>query len=118
MDTLFSGGDRLVFCILVELNIFTTYPKYCISVLSRYFNDLKYGYVFLTVFSSWRSCWLRFEDSCSLASRAAIFSSLISKDDFRVDSSLVSRSLNLKNIQVRSVCGSLYFLSAWVGKFR
>lgn len=51
--------------------------------------------VLLTVFNSWRSCWLRLEDSCSLASRAAIFSSLISNVDFRVDSSLVSRSLNL-----------------------
>lgn len=52
--------------------------------------------VLLTVLSSWRSCWLRLDDSCSLASRAAIFSSLNSKDDFRVDSSLVSRSLNLE----------------------
>lgn len=59
--------------------------------------------VLLTVLSSWRSCWLRFEDSCSLASSAAIFSSFISKDDFRVDSSFVSRSLNLKNTLVSFV---------------
>lgn len=49
-----------------------------------------------TVLSSWRSCWLRLDDSCSLASRAAIFSSLISTEDFSVDSSFDSSNLNLK----------------------
>lgn len=54
-----------------------------------------------TVLSSCRSCWLRLEDSCSLASRAAIFSSLISSEDFNVDSSFDSRSLNLKDTTER-----------------
>lgn len=57
--------------------------------------SLKKNHHSLTVLSSWRSCWFRFVDSSKRASRAAIFSSFISRDFLSVDSSFDSKSLYL-----------------------
>lgn len=51
--------------------------------------------VVLTVLSSWRSCWFKFVDSSKRASKAAIFSSFISRDFLSVDSNFDSKSLYL-----------------------
>lgn len=51
--------------------------------------------ILLTVLSSWRSCWFKFVDSSKRASKAAIFSSFISRDFLRVDSNFDSKSLYL-----------------------